>query len=292
MFTDVISVVTIVKGRRRQLANLVRGLNACSPLPSELVVGAMDELHREELPAAPYPIRIVAVPQSDTGHLPLARARNAAARASSGETIVFLDVDCIPAPDLLSVLAKACTKTGGVVMGNVRYLAQGHPAAETWTPADLEAASVPHPRRPQPAPGQLMPTENYALLWTLCIALSRETFDRVGGLDDDYTGYGAEDTDFAFKLERAGVPFHLVGATAYHQYHPVYRPPLNYFEDILANSVVFERKWGRWPMEGWLGAFAELGLIEWDAEATAIERLRSPTAAEVDAAFKDTGEGF
>nr|MBA2391010.1 glycosyltransferase family 2 protein [Geodermatophilaceae bacterium] len=32
---------------------------------------------------------------------------------------------------------------------------------------------------------------------------------------------------------------------------------------ICRNATTFHRTWGAWPMEGWLAAFADDGLIAW-----------------------------
>ena len=42
------------------------------------------------------------------------------------------------------------------------------------------------------------------------------------------------------------------GARAYHQHHPSSSPPVQHLADILRNGALFRRRWGRWPMEGWL----------------------------------------
>ena len=291
MFTEPISVVTVVSGRRRQLRNLCRGLAQASPPPAELVVAAMDELTAEELPRhLPYPVRIVTV-AAQRGRLPLAQARNRGIRAAEHGTVVLLDVDCIPAAETISALSLAAHDTAGVVMGEVRYLPRGQPATGFHV-SELHERSLAHPRRPHVEPGKILPSPAYHLLWTLCLGMRRVDFERVGGLDEAYPGYGAEDTDFAFMLRREGVPFHLSGAEVYHQYHPVYRPPLNRLSDIVGNAAVFKRKWGQWPMEGWLTGFARLGLIDWQPDAEQLTLLRLPTEAELATALLDDGRGF
>lgn len=285
-----VSVLTLVRGRRPQLRNLVTGLAESEESPRELVIAAMDDLSPAELPDAPFPLRIVRVPQPGSV-LPLAAARNAAAEAARGEVLLFLDVDCVPHPALCTVLAKAARDTGGVVMGEVYYLPEGALDAP-WRAADLHARAEHHPRRPTLAEGEVRPAPNYALLWSLCIAMTRDTYARSGGFDVAYPGYGAEDTDFAFALEARGIPFHLVGAYAYHQYHPVYRPPVRLAEDLAANSRYFYAKWGRWPMEGWLAGLAELGIIAWTPEGDTIEYLRPATQQEIDDSLVRDGKGY
>ena len=293
MLSPELSVVTLVRGRRGQLRNMLRGLRQSDLLPAEVIVAAMDELQPEELAPLdlPFPVNVVRVRPSGASVLPLAAARNAAVARARHDDIVMLDVDCIPAPDALELLHGAVQQHGGVVMGDVRYLPRDA-VQDDFEVAALDQLAVRHPRRPHLNDGELLPAPAYHLLWTLCLAFDRATYQGVGGLDEQYDGYGAEDTDFAFALREAGEPFHLLGARVYHQYHPVYRPPIGLLRDIAGNARVFRRKWGVWPMEGWLAAFEELGLIRWDRTGTRLEVLRDPTQSELDAAFRDDGRGF
>jgi hypothetical protein len=54
------------------------------------------------------------------------------------------------------------------------------------------------------------------------------------------------------------------GAHAFHQFHPVSDPPVEHLHDIVRNAEIFHQRWGWWPMEGWLTAFHERGLITRD----------------------------
>ena len=71
--------------------------------------------------------------------------------------------------------------------------------------------------------------------------MNRLAYDTIGGFDASYTGYGAEDTDFAFTAKEQGIDFYLSQARAYHQQHTVYRPPLNHLSSIVANANRFMR---------------------------------------------------
>ena len=103
---------------------------------------------------------------------------------------------------------------------------------------------------------------DHTLFWTLSFAVRRDTWHRVGAFCEDYVGYGGEDTDYGQSARRAGVGLTWVGgAWAYHQHHPTGSPPVQHLDDILRNGSIFHRRWGWWPMEGWLAAFAERGLV-------------------------------
>lgn len=59
---------------------------------------------------------------------------------------------------------------------------------------------------------------------------------------------------------------------------------------LIANAVRTHAAWSTWPIDGWLRAMADLGLIDWSSDSLAI--LREPTPAEMDAARKDAADPF
>ena len=125
----------------------------------------------------------------------------------------------------------------------------------------------------------------YEEFWSLSFAVGREVFfGGIGGFDEGFLGYGAEDTDFAFTARERGVPLAWVDeARAFHQHHETYDPPLQHLEDIVSNARRFKEKWGVWPMEGWLSEFAAMGLVAWEQTGEKLSLLRRPTREEVEA---------
>ena len=274
-----VSVCTLVRNRRTNLENQLRGLAQSDYPVAELIVVHMNEAPYAELPATDFPVRQVRFDYADNP-LPLAHARNRAVREARHDHLVLLDVDCIPHRAMISTLVRDVEQTDGLVMGTIRYLQPGA-NAPGWNFERLDAQSVLHKRRPLVPGGEVLLEKNYALFWSLCFACTRAVWQRIGGFDERFPGYGGEDTDFAFEAEQCGVPFYLSEAVCYHQYHPISRPPLNNFDNIVENSTVFRRKWGRWCMEGWLQAFADRGLISWTEQADAVTVHRRPTAEEI-----------
>ena len=63
----------------------------------------------------------------------------------------------------------------------------------------------------------------------------------------------------------AGLVGWVGGATAYHQHHPVHSPPVEHVDAILRNGARFARRWGWWPMTGWLEEMERLGVVRRDA---------------------------
>jgi hypothetical protein len=254
------AVVTIVAGRHEHLA---RQRAALSGDVTHVVV-AMRAAEADALGALGGDVVALA------GHvdpLPLARARNAgAARALAlgARLLVFLDVDCIPGPRLLERYAAAATvRPNELLCGPVAYLPEGAGPAR------------PHPARPIPAGDALESGGDHRLFWSLSFALTRATWERIGGFCEDYVGYGGEDTDFGQSARAHGVDLTWVGgAWAYHQHHDSAPPPARHRDAILANAARFHARWGWWPMEGWLAEIGAQG-----AAVTSRPRSSAATAA-------------
>jgi GT2 family glycosyltransferase len=272
------AVITLNKGRRAHLTRLLEGLGRGTPPDCCIVV----EIGGDDapLPALPFPVTRIPFPHAG---LPLAAARNAGRRAVGAETLVFLDVDCIPSAGLVAGLSRATETHDGLICCEIGYLPAGA-VADDWHEADLDRLGQPHPVRAFPPPGTVAPAPQPGLFWSLAFAVRAATYDRLGGFDEEFSGYGAEDTDLAFRADRAGVPIlFLGGPRAYHQYHPSFDPPLQHFHDIVANAARFHARHGLWPMDGWLDGFARLGLIAADRSGGIVVH-RDPTSAEMAAA--------
>lgn len=277
-----VAVVTIAHGRHDHLRGQRWGLARQTRAPDLHVVVAMDDpalaAVLADAPAGAGEDLVVAVGVSD-GRLPLARARNvgvAAALERGAEVVVLLDVDCIPGPDLVArytdVLAPRVGRHVGfpvVACGDVRYLDAPTTAvpegARSW--AVLDTGSAPHRARPALPAGAVQRSHDTRLFWSLSFAVTAQDWARIGGFDEGYVGYGAEDTDFGQRLEAAyGALLWLGGATAYHQDHGGGGLPVRHVRDIVENGARFAARWGWWPMQGWLDAFEDLGLVAVDAE--------------------------
>jgi GT2 family glycosyltransferase len=262
-----LAVIVAVSGRHSHLRRQQASLAAGTRLPDEVVIAAMGDPDLAEIVASgPLGDRsvVVEVPVPAMG-LPLARARNAgasAALARDASHLVFLDVDCLAAPGLLATYAEATLSVRGskLLCGPVAYLPPLPRDAPTYTEVDL-ARVDPHPARPAPPPGTIIEATDPRLFWSLSFATDPATWDRIGGFDEDYVGYGAEDTDFGQRAMSAGVRMWWVGgARAYHQWHPVSDPPVEHLHDIVRNANHFHARWGWFPMEGWLAEFERRGL--------------------------------
>jgi GT2 family glycosyltransferase len=260
------TLITVAAGRQAHLARQRAALDG----PEQHVVVAMGEGEAERCRAAcAGRSDVIGIP-ADPSRLPLARARNAGAASAlraGAELLVFLDADCLPGERLVPRYREAAAEAAGALLcGPVAYLPP--PPSGGYRREHLATLARGHPARPVPPEDALVPDGDLTLFWTLSFAITAATWEHIGGFCEDYTGYGGEDTDFAQLAGRAGATLCWVGgAWAYHQHHPTRDPPTQHLDAILRNATLFHRRWGWWPMGGWLAAFAELGLARYDADA-------------------------
>lgn len=266
------ALVTVVHGRHDHLRRQIRGLQQSSVPPDDHVVIALgDPDIGDVVRSADSAARVLDCPCGS--RLPLAEARNRGARAAldgGAELLVFLDVDCIPSEQLLHryrTVAGEADHRDALLCGPVTYLPPAGSAG--YDLSALDDCIDPHPARPAPPGNAIVATTDYSLFWSLSFALTAATWHRIGGFCEEYEGYGGEDTDFGCTAAARGVPMRWVGgAHAFHQHHAVSDPPVQHIEDIVRNCLVFHRRWGQWPMGGWLKEFESQGLIERDDDGT------------------------
>ena len=271
-----VGVVTLARHRRDHLDRQFRAMAAQLRKPDRYVVVDLGGDAIEPL-AARRGVDARVVPFPTPAALPLAAARNLGHAACDTDITIFLDVDCIPICGLVEAYRDGFAERPAVRCGPVGYLPPLAPGA-FWD-ADggldeghLRSSARFHPGRPRP--GEVpRRTDRYELFWSLSFAVERGTWNELGGFDECYVGYGAEDTDLAWTMRSVGVELWFDGAAvAYHQHHPVSSPPIEHLDDICRNSLRFFERWGEWPMTGWLRQFAERGLVVWRPDDGVLER--------------------
>ena len=269
-----VAVVTLAHERRSHLSAQIESMAEQHQPPDRYVIVDLggpppDVLHRHP----DTDIEIVSMP-SDPASLPLAAARNLGASVGDAAVTVFLDVDCVAPPSAIGSYRSAIVEAPDAIhCGPVGYLPAGATPRHGFD--ELRRVATFHDGRPHPA-GSCGRSPNYDLFWSLSFALTRPTWDTVGGFDERYCGYGAEDTDLAMTARRKGVPlwFHR-HPTVFHLHHGVGGPPLDQLHSICRNAERFYAKWGAWPMTGWLRRFERDGVIVWRPLAGTVE----PTTA-------------
>lgn len=268
--------------RNRHLNNALYFINRMEVVPNEVIIVDIDNSTSLE-PYERLNINRVKL-QSDNKRLNIGAARNAGANAARNELLTFLDVDCIPGEDFFRRtvnLVRGTYDKKGVLMAEPRYMTKTIASKKTYS--FLDRYSHFHPHR-SPLKEYAVTEQDYSVMWSLNLTTFKKTFETLGGFDVGFKGYGAEDTDFAWRCREHNIPFIRYGEVVYHQQHTVFRPPLNHFESIIDNARLFNKKWGALPMLGYLRTFEEMGLVHIEDSSNQIEILRQPTWKEVVAA--------
>lgn len=302
MFIDTSLIITC-QGRSRHLERQLASIAHATHIPKEIIVVSNDAkvtlnaLANSTLPKAALErlnVRLIPQVASSNGQFDIGRNRNQGAHVAKQAHLVFLDVDCLVPPWFFAqfnpylqahpqalVMAQPMYLTAGLTKSAHDRLLEGGCMQSYY-----KQTAIYNPHRPNLDAGSgSVRTHDYGAFWSLCFAVAQSVFETIGGFDPAYTGYGAEDTDFAFNAKKLGVDFYLTDAVVYHQQHAVYRPPLNHLPDIIKNANVFWHKWDHWPMAGWLAQFAAMGLIDWhDKQSHPIVQLADPTQAQLAAA--------
>ena len=225
------SIVTIVKGRRQQLANLLNSIKASTLIPRDIQVVCMDDT--DEI-AIPDGINVNTLLVSETDELPLAAARNKGINATETHNIIFIDADCIVSPTLFANMLEDL-QPDNIIAAYPLYLPI---LPDTGNYDDLKHLAVIHPAREHIPAGRPV---HHLQFWSLIFAVHKPTFQKIGGFDESFTGYGAEDTDFAMMFNKAGIEQVFVNDYVLHQYHDKHDPPLNYFDSIIENATRYGR---------------------------------------------------
>lgn len=143
----------------------------------------------------------IAATDARVRHLPgpyngRAMARNAGIAAARGEIVLFTDSDIIAAPDLLARHLAIHRSRRNVAVVGLELQVDSVAAYE---------ALRDRPDRRTP----LHPNGRKRLSWLYFMtgnaSVRRADLERVGRFDEDFTGYGHEDLELGYRLERAGI---------------------------------------------------------------------------------------
>lgn len=143
-----------------------------------------------------------------------AAARNVGARASCGETLVFLDDDCVPAEGCMSAYLSAATRfPDAMLAGPIVNGLPGNP----WAEAYHVILGYLYERHAQSSKSR------QPFLSAANFAVPREAFLELGGFDECFTT-ASEDRAFSAKWLRSARRFRAVPQACVTHFHPLTLP--------------------------------------------------------------------
>jgi glycosyltransferase involved in cell wall biosynthesis len=184
--------------------------------------------------AADFPCTLEVLEQEQAGQ---GNARNRGIAHATGRLVLMLDDDITADPRLLRAhLAAHGNRDDRIVIGALpvrRIDAEPahHRVVREWWEAELARMR---------APGYEGSFRDFV---TGNVSVARSQLLAVGGFDRDFTGYGREDYELGYRLERRGLRFvHAPDAVGEHRYRKSPVTWLRQFESIGKADVLFARK--------------------------------------------------
>ncbi len=171
------------------------------------------------------------VPGPYTGR---AMARNAGVAASRGPVVLFTDADIIASPDLISRHLEHHARDEAVAAVGMEVQVDSLADYERKR-ADAVLRTPLHGERPKRLSWLYFLTGN--------ASVRRSDLERVGGFDEAFTGYGHEDLELGYRLQRAGVAIVYEPRAVNYHWHPVpYEERKRKMELAGRSTVRFYRK--------------------------------------------------
>lgn len=220
-----VAVVIPYYADQRRLDLVLAALELQTRTDFEVVVADDGSPEPPAVGRRPYAVRTVR--QADLGFRASA-ARALGAAATEADVLCFLDGDTVPEPGYLAALVAVVDDgpRGTLAVGRRR-----HADLTGWDAADVTAWL----RGVRPGPPELTEPawladayaasdnlrdaddRSYRFVISAVMALPRETYERAGGFDPGFVGYGGEDWDLAHRCWLAGADLrHVPGAVAWH----------------------------------------------------------------------------
>ncbi|MDR1744417.1 MAG: glycosyltransferase family 2 protein [Planctomycetota bacterium] len=267
-----ISLLISTYNRPDALAAVLRSVARQTFRPHEVIIGddgsdaATEKVIREA--AKTLPIRHQWRPHED---FRLALMRNLCASRATGEYLAIIDDDILLHPDFLAD-HKNAARPGYFVQGSRTLLdeeasREAMAADHFWPAVSARGARNRKNLLRSPLLSRLASGRKAGLrgIRTCNFAVWREDFYRVNGFNEDFVGWGREDSEFVTRLFNAGVErFNLrFAALCCHLFHPPRsrsRIPAN--DALLAGTAAANAAWCEHGLDSHLGEAARDGEAE------------------------------
>ncbi|MBS0287596.1 MAG: glycosyltransferase family 2 protein [Proteobacteria bacterium] len=183
-----------------------------------------------------------------------AMCRNKAVAKTKADYIIFIDGDCVPCPQFVQRHAHLAQK-GWFVAGTRVLLSQSFSKAilhndlaieawsyEKWVKAFLQRGAnrlLPKLYWPLGILRTLTPSK-WQGVKTCNLGIWREDFIAVNGLDENFVGWGFEDSDLIIRLQRLGIKRKSgkFATEVFHLWHPENsRQQMNENKERLASTI-------------------------------------------------------
>jgi len=193
-----------------------------------------DALVAEAARSSPVPIRYYR--QANRGQ---AAARNVGIREARSELVLFTDDDIIPAPDLVDQHLRSHERHAEPHFAVLGYV--------TWA---TEVRATPFMRW-LGLDGPLFAYAHFAgrtdldfrAFYTCNLSLKTDFLRKNGMFDEDFKGYGWEDTELGYRLERKGLRLlYNPAALAYHYKFVSFAEACRRAQEVAFALPVFEKK--------------------------------------------------
>ena len=222
-----LSIVISTFNQKDTLGRILDGLAAQikNPKDFEVVItddGSVDGTDRF-VKKIRFPIFMKYLPAD--GNIGRAGNRNRGFARTVGRHVLFLDGDMIPGPGLMKThMAMWGSCPDDVILGAIQDPPEFKPdrlRRYLHSRGRLSAAGE------TLIPGRYLTSNNFSI--------SRETFEKLGGFDESFKGWGGEDTDFGLRLEKRGAVIRYNPAAICYHYH------LRTLDDIITEYEKYGR---------------------------------------------------
>lgn len=248
-----IALISLLDSSSAKLREQIRYLDEGSAFPGEMVV-CQSTSEGRVFDAANFPVRHLYF-EDRFGGPHFAKACNEAVKSTSAERIVFIKSDCIPGKHFVRDFAACEHMDRNLYQGDVRSLSRHLFDLSDTTPESLDTHSTPDAAFLEDS------------FFGVSFAISRATFEEIGGFDERFSHEKLATLDFALRATAAAKSILPCPARSWLRYR--YTPETNFphMATIVDDSCLFFRQWETWPLKSQLDKLASAGVVEFNEDA-------------------------